>query len=176
MVVNQSAGTGPFAVGALCHAHSPVTLCAARPDAIAWLLRNYPELSDAQISRLIGTTKPTITAIRDRTHWNTPNIKPQNPVGLGLCMGDHLEKAVANARARAGIAHSPGAAMAPDGINPVATASEETSGSEPVPETTVPPATQAFLPTKLVETSLESEPATAESQPEPKALTEEPNT
>ena len=81
------------------------------------MLKNYSELSDAQVSKLIGTTKSTINAIRDRSHWNTPNIKPQNPVGLGLCSGSDLEKIIAAARARAGKVHSPGAATAPDGIH-----------------------------------------------------------
>jgi uncharacterized protein len=86
--------------------YTPVSKRQDRPDAIAWLLKNYPELSNAQISKLIGTTKPTITAIRDKTHWNTSNIKARNPVGLGLCSGTDLEKAVAVARARAGIVHA----------------------------------------------------------------------
>ena len=146
--------------------YTPVSKRQDRPDAIAWLLRNYPELNDAQISRLIGTTKPTINAIRDRTHWNTTNIKPQNPVGLGLCTGDNLEKVVAVAHKRAGIAHSPGAAMAPDGINPVAMASETASVTEPTPEAAVPQAAEVSLPTELVEPAPESEP-TAEPHPEP---------
>lgn len=79
--------------------YTPLSKRQDRPDAIAWLLKNYPELSDAQISRLIGTTKPTINAIRDKSHWNTPNIKPQNPVNLGLCSGQDLEKVLARARA-----------------------------------------------------------------------------
>ena len=81
-------------------------------------MKNYSELTDAQISKLIGTTKPTINAIRDRTHWNTLNIKPQNPVGLGLCTGDDLEKSIALGRARTGKRHAPGAATAPDGVVP----------------------------------------------------------
>ena len=96
--------------------YTPVSKRGDRPNAIAWLLKNYPELSDAQISKLIGTTKPTISAIRDRSHWNTTNIKPQNPVGLGLCGGADLEKIIAVARARAGKVHAPGAATAPDGV------------------------------------------------------------
>ncbi len=96
--------------------YTPVSKRQDRPNAIAWMVKNYPELSDAQISKLIGTTKPTITAIRDRTHWNMTNIAPQNPVGLGLCNGADLEKAVAIARARAGTVHTPGAAIAPDGV------------------------------------------------------------
>jgi hypothetical protein len=87
--------------------YTPVSKRQDRPDAIAWLLKNYPELSDAQISKVIGTTKPTINTIRDRSHWNTANIKAQNPVGLGLCSADDLEKVVAIARARAGTAHKP---------------------------------------------------------------------
>ena len=62
-----------------------------------YLLRNHPELSDAQISKLIGTTKPTIAAVRDRTHWNSANIKPRHPVGLGLCTLQELDDAVARA-------------------------------------------------------------------------------
>ncbi len=82
--------------------YTPISKRQDRPDAIAWLLRTHPELSDAQISRLIGTTKPTINAVRDKTHHNTPNLTPQSPVYLGLCSGADLEKMVAVARARAG--------------------------------------------------------------------------
>ncbi len=78
--------------------YTPLSKRQDRPDAIAWLLKNYAELSDAQISRLIGTTKPTINAMRDKSHWNTPNIKPQKPVNLGLCSGQDLEKVVSRAR------------------------------------------------------------------------------
>ncbi len=85
--------------------YTPVSKRQDRPDAIAWLVKHYPELSDAQISRLIGTTKPTISSVRDKTHWNAPNIKPRNPVGLGLCSEGDLEKMVAVARARAGSVH-----------------------------------------------------------------------
>ncbi|MAH84656.1 MAG: hypothetical protein CBB68_10025 [Rhodospirillaceae bacterium TMED8] len=99
--------------------YTPVSKRGDRPNAIAWLLKNYSELADAQISKLVGTTKPTINAIRDRSHWNTTNIKPQNPVGLGICSGDDLEKAISIARARAGKLDSPGAAIAPDGVNAV---------------------------------------------------------
>ncbi len=82
--------------------YTPVSKRQDRPDAIAWLLKNYPELTDAQISKLVGTTKPTINSIRERTHWNISNITAQNPVGLGLCSGNDLEKAISTARARAG--------------------------------------------------------------------------
>jgi uncharacterized protein len=65
-----------------------------------FLLKSYPELSDNQISKLIGTTKPTIAAVRDRTHWNSPNIKPRHPVGLGLCTLAEFDQAISQARAR----------------------------------------------------------------------------
>jgi len=77
--------------------YTPVTKRGDKPDAIAWLLKTHPELSDAQVTRLIGTTKPTIAAVRDRTHWNTPNIKPRHPVSLGLCTQRELNEAVAMA-------------------------------------------------------------------------------
>lgn len=115
--------------------YTPVSKRGDRPNAIAWLLKNYPELSDAQISKMIGTTKPTINAIRDRSHWNTPNIKPQNPVGLGLCSGADLEKIIAVARARAGKVHAPGAATAPDGVLPRV----EVEPAAPAPEEPVAP-------------------------------------
>jgi hypothetical protein len=80
----------------------PVAKRHDRPDAIAWLLKNYPELTDGQICKLINTTKPTIEKIRDRTHWNAANIKPRNPVGLGLCTETDVQREVDLARARAG--------------------------------------------------------------------------
>ena len=83
--------------------YTPVSKRQDRPDAIAWLVKSHPELTDAQISKLIGTTKPTINAIRERTHWNMTNIRPQNPVALGLCTAPDLEKVVALARKKAGI-------------------------------------------------------------------------
>ena len=79
--------------------YTPVAKRQDKPDGIAWLLRNRAELSDAQIGKLIGTTKNTINAVRDRTHWNTPNIRPQHPVDLGLCT--YLELAEQTAKARA---------------------------------------------------------------------------
>ena len=80
--------------------YTPIAKRQDKPDAIAFLLRSHPELSEAQITKLIGTTKPTIAAVRDRTHWNSPNIKPRHPVGLGLCTLEELEDAVRRARAR----------------------------------------------------------------------------
>jgi hypothetical protein len=80
--------------------YTPIAKRQDKPDAIAFLLKSHPELSDGQISKLIGTTKPTIAAVRDRTHWNSPNIKPRHPVGLGLCTIEELEEAISHARAR----------------------------------------------------------------------------
>ena len=75
--------------------YTPIAKRQDKPDAIAYLLRSHPELSDAQITKLIGTTKPTIAAVRDRTHWNSTNIKPRHPVGLGLCTMEELDQASA---------------------------------------------------------------------------------
>lgn len=82
--------------------YTPVSKRQDRPDALSWLLKHHPDLSDAQICKLIGTTKPTIQAIRDKTHWNAANIKARNPVTLGLCTEAELEKAVALARPHSG--------------------------------------------------------------------------
>ncbi len=74
--------------------YTPVSKRQDKPDAIAWLLKHHPELSDAQICRLVGTTKPTILAIRERSHWNISEIKPVDPVLLGLCKQGELDAAV----------------------------------------------------------------------------------
>jgi hypothetical protein len=65
--------------------YTPVSRRQDRPNAILWLVRNHPELKDSQIMRLVGTTKTTILAIRERTHWNAQNLQPMDPVTLGLC-------------------------------------------------------------------------------------------
>ena len=80
--------------------YTPVTKRADKPDGTAWLIKNHPELSDAQIGKLIGTTKPTINAIRDRTHWNSPNIKARNPMLLGLFTYNDLNEALEKAHKR----------------------------------------------------------------------------
>ncbi|PWC51510.1 DUF1013 domain-containing protein [Azospirillum melinis] len=87
--------------------YTPITKRGDKPDAIAWLLKHHPELSDAQVCRLIGTTKPTIAAVRDRTHWNVANIKPRSPVMLGLCSQRELEEALALAIRRGGVPRAP---------------------------------------------------------------------
>ncbi len=74
--------------------YTPVSKRQDRPDAISWLLRNHAELTDAQVQKLLGTTKTTINAVRERTHWNMTNIKPQDPVSLGICSQTELTEAV----------------------------------------------------------------------------------
>jgi hypothetical protein len=81
--------------------YTPVSKRQDKPDGIAWIIRNHPEVSDGQISKLIGTTRTTIAAIRDRTHWNIANIQPKDPVTLGLTSQRELDAIVAKA---AGIA------------------------------------------------------------------------
>ena len=77
--------------------YTPVSRRQDRPNAVLWLLRMHPELKDSQIMRLVGTTKPTIAAIRERSHWNSSNLVPQDPVTLGLCsqidLDDEVQKA-----------------------------------------------------------------------------------
>jgi hypothetical protein len=83
--------------------YTPVSKRQDKPDGIAWLLRNHPEISDAQIGKLIGTTRNTIGAIRERSHWNIQNIQPKDPVTVGLCSQRELDAAVAKAAKRAGV-------------------------------------------------------------------------
>ncbi len=82
--------------------YTPVSKRQDKPDGIAWIIRNHPEVSDGQISKLIGTTRSTIAAIRDRTHWNIANIQPKDPVTLGLCSQRELDAVVAKAAKAAG--------------------------------------------------------------------------
>jgi hypothetical protein len=83
--------------------YTPVSKRQDKPDGIAWILRNHPEVSDAQIGKLIGTTRNTIAAIRDRSHWNIANITPKDPVTLGLCSQRELDAIVSKAAKKAGI-------------------------------------------------------------------------
>lgn len=78
--------------------YTPVTKRSEKPDGIAWIIKNHPEVTDAQIVKLIGTTKSTIEKIRDRAHWNIANIKPRDPVILGLCKQGDLNTAIEKAR------------------------------------------------------------------------------
>jgi hypothetical protein len=80
--------------------YTPVAKRNDRPDAIVFLLRNYPQLTEAQVGKLLGTTKDTIQKVRDRTHWNSANIKPRDPVILGLCSQTDLNAAVTQSNER----------------------------------------------------------------------------
>ncbi|MCB1492289.1 MAG: DUF1013 domain-containing protein [Rhodobiaceae bacterium] len=115
--------------------YTPVSRRQDRPNAIRWLVRNHPELSDAQIIRLVGTTKPTIAAIRDGTHWNSANLQPLDPVTLGLCSQIDLDHEVQRAAKRAGIttpvaAEGPTLLPASETTAEAATAEEEASERE----------------------------------------------
>lgn len=80
--------------------YTPLSKRQDRPASIYWLVKFHPELSDGQISKLVGTTKPTIQSIRERTHWNIANIQPIDPVALGLCKQSELDMAVQKAAAK----------------------------------------------------------------------------
>ncbi|MBO9478880.1 DUF1013 domain-containing protein [Shimia sp. R11_0] len=80
--------------------YTPLSKRQDRPASILWLVKFHPELSDGQIGKLVGTTKPTIQAIRERTHWNIANIQPIDPVALGLCKQSELDAAVQKAAAK----------------------------------------------------------------------------
>jgi hypothetical protein len=83
--------------------YTPVSKRSDKPDGIAWIIRNHPEVSDGQIGKLIGTTRNTISAIRDKSHWNMANIVPKDPVTLGLCSQRELDAIVAKAAKAAGL-------------------------------------------------------------------------
>jgi uncharacterized protein len=83
--------------------YTPVSKRQDKPDGIAWLLRNHPEISDGAICKIIGTTRNTIAAIRDRSHWNISEIQPKDPVTLGLCSQRELDAIVARAAKKAGL-------------------------------------------------------------------------
>src|SRR5438874_9587608 len=107
--------------------YTPVSRRQDRPNAILWLVRNHPELKDSQIMRLVGTTKSKIQAIRERTHWNSANLTPLDPVTLGLCSQIDLDLEVHRAaKDRPAEVAAPGATLLP--------ASETTIRREPEPE------------------------------------------
>ncbi len=80
--------------------YTPLSKRQDRPASILWLVKFHPELTDGQISKLVGTTKPTINAIRERSHWNIQNIQPIDPVALGLCKQLELDAAVQKANTK----------------------------------------------------------------------------
>jgi hypothetical protein len=125
--------------------YTPVSRRQDRPNAILWLLRNHPELKDAQIMRLVGTTKPTIESIRNRTHWNINNLQPMDPVTLGLCTQIDLDFEVEKA-----------AKTTPSGQAPAAVGVTLL----PASETTTAAAAAASRPERTAEQEAEAEAAT----------------
>jgi len=108
--------------------YTPVSRRHERPSAILWLVRNHPELKDAQIMRLVGTTKTTIASVRDRTHWNASTLTPMDPVTLGLCSQIELDFEVQRAAKEKPVpANYGGATLLP---------ASETTRKEPEPEQT----------------------------------------
>jgi hypothetical protein len=95
--------------------YTPVSRRQDRPDAIAWFVRNHPEVTDAQVSKLLGTTKSTIDQVRNRTHWNSANIKPVDPVTLGLVTQLELDAVVKKAAEKRSRDDARRAAAEPDG-------------------------------------------------------------
>lgn len=124
---SQSAGKGR-------PRYTPVSRRQDRPDAIAWLVRNHPELTDAEIGKLVGTTKSTIQSIRTRAHWNIANIKPVDPVTLSLCSQLELDLAVEKASAR-----KPKVSIDPKGAS-LKPASEAVKAEEEAPQMKYDPA------------------------------------
>jgi hypothetical protein len=117
--------------------YTPVSRRQDRPDAIAWFVRNHPEVTDAQISKTLGTTKATIDQVRDRTHWNSTNIKPVDPVTLGLVTQlelDALVKTAADKKtkddARKAALEPKGATLRPAGEAAAEADVEETEDAE----------------------------------------------
>ncbi|MGB1548390.1 MAG: DUF1013 domain-containing protein [Alphaproteobacteria bacterium] len=142
--------------------YTPISKRQDRPDAIAWLVNNHPELTDAQISRLVGTTKPTINAIRERTHWNMPNLKPQSPVKLGLCTQAELvhetgrakraaERQAKREAAEKRKAEREAAAAEPQAAEPAAEPVEEPVAEEPAAEPQTSEAAEAETPSPPAE-------------------------
>jgi hypothetical protein len=105
--------------------YTPVSRRQDRPDAIAWFVRNHPEVTDAQISKALGTTKATIDQVRNRTHWNSVNIKPVDPVSLGLVGQLELDALVRKAADKKNKDDARRSALEPEGQSLMAAAEED---------------------------------------------------
>jgi hypothetical protein len=121
--------------------YTPLSKRQDRPDAIAWLLKVHPELLDAQVAKLVGSTKSTVQSVRDRSHWNMQNVRPRDPVTLGLCTLRDLNEAVDASRRRAArddAARKKGAAAAIVEDEPVAESADHAvdpaEADQPEPE------------------------------------------
>ncbi len=122
--------------------YTPLSKRQDRPASILWLVKFHPELSDGQISKLVGTTKPTINAIRDRTHWNIQNIQPIDPVALGLCKQSELDAAVQKANAKKA---KEGGVMSDDERRKLVSTEQSLGAPEQAPEEPVLPTAIAGL-------------------------------
>ena len=142
--------------------YTPVSRRQDRPNAILWLLRNHPELKDSQIMRLVGTTKPTIIAIRERTHWNSPSLVAQDPVTLGLCSQIDLDADVKKAAARL-------ARERPDGKGAEPAKVETLLPAEETIEAPAPPVREAPMATALAQEAREAMAAPEEEEDIPDA-------
>ena len=114
--------------------YTPVSRRQDRPNAVLWLLRSHPELKDSQIMRLVGTTKPTIAAIRERSHWNSSNLTPQDPVTLGLCSQIDLDNEVKKGAKRVVPGTEPVIEAGPPRAGTLLPASETIPGLGPQPD------------------------------------------
>jgi len=142
--------------------YTPVSRRQDRPNAILWLLKNHSELKDSQIMRLVGTTKPTIIAIRERTHWNSPNLLAQDPVTLGLCSQIDLDAEVRKAAAKLEREQKGQAPAKTETLAPT----EETIDVAPAPE---PEAPEAPMATALAQQAREAMAAPEEAEDVPDA-------
>jgi hypothetical protein len=134
--------------------YTPVSKRQDRPNAILWLVRNHSELKDAQIMRLVGTTKPTIQAIRDRTHWNSATLQPTDPVTLGLCTQLELDLEVRRAARTMPQPAEPQGARLLSAEETTALRAREQEASEPAKRSadTEPDAESVFAKLKTVKT------------------------
>jgi hypothetical protein len=117
--------------------YTPVSRRQDRPNAILWLVRNHPELKDAQIMRLVGTTKSTIQAIRERTHWNAATLQPMDPVTLGLCSQIDLDLEVQRASKEKPVPAEQGATLLPASETTVVQREPEPEKKKPAEELNV---------------------------------------
>ena len=114
--------------------YTPLSKRQDRPDAIAWLLRHHPELNDQAVCRLLGTTKNTVQAVRDRTHWKSQEIRPRDPVLLGLCSQTELDEAIARAKADAPVAAGQRSAKQAPSVTPLDPESHGVESEGALPE------------------------------------------
>jgi hypothetical protein len=140
--------------------YTPVSRRQDRPNAILWLLRSHPELKDSQIMRLVGTTKPTIIAIRERSHWNSPSLVAQDPVTLGLCSQTDLDAEVKKAATK--LERERGETPEPTKVGTLIPAEESIAAAAPPPP-------EAPIATALAQQAREAMAAPEEAEEVPDA-------